>query len=316
MGVFHRPAGCPQAPADGRLSRPDRPNLPSTGVAAAPGDGRRQMATGDPDSARALRPLRGSPCPAGAPCSGPAWSPRCSAWPPPSCTPPPAARRPPAAAGASAGDRGPRRHRSTGRSPAPPRAQPRPGSTPTAWRRYRCPAARSGCRSGWPSRPRWRWSAPEPGSICSRRRRAGRAAEAALLAPRALVLDVLGAGATDGSVRSLSGAPPRPGATRGRAARGEPLRDRRPRSDRAHRPQSDGREPARQDGDAGSVPVRGAFGEQPVVVAAGPLAPATVGVVGGLLGQHHEVFAQVDGAVVVAARALRAGVLGAHERQD
>lgn len=60
----------------------------------------------------------------------------------------------------------------------------------------------------------------------------------------------------------------------------------------------------------------GAFGKQPVVVAAGPLTPTTVGVVGGLLGQHHEVFAQVDGPVIVAAYALLAGVLGAHDRQD
>lgn len=67
---------------------------------------------------------------------------------------------------------------------------------------------------------------------------------------------------------------------------------------------------------SGSVPVWGALGEEPVVVAAAPLAPAVVGVVRGLLGQHHEVVAQVDGAVVIAARALRAGVLGAHERQD
>ena len=67
---------------------------------------------------------------------------------------------------------------------------------------------------------------------------------------------------------------------------------------------------------SGSVPVWGALGEEPVVVAAAPLAPALVGVVRGLLGQHHEVVAQVDGAVVIAARALRAGVLGAHERQD
>lgn len=67
---------------------------------------------------------------------------------------------------------------------------------------------------------------------------------------------------------------------------------------------------------SGSVPVWGALGEEPVVVAAAPLAPAVVGVVRGLLGQHHEVVAQVDGAVIIAARALRSGVLGAHERQD
>ena len=63
----------------------------------------------------------------------------------------------------------------------------------------------------------------------------------------------------------------------------------------------------------GSVPVRGALGEQPVLVAVRPLAPAAVGVVGGLLGQHHEVFAEVDHAVVVAAWDTNAGI--AHERQ-
>ena len=133
-------------------------------------------------------------------------------------------------------------------------------------------------------------------------------------APRALVLDVLGAGATDGSSALDPGrsAPTRrnarSGCPRGAAARSSSA------VDRAHRrARRRSRTPGRG---AGSAPVRWAFGEQPVVVAAGPLAPAAVGVVGRLLGQHHEVFAQVDGAIVVAARALRAGVLGAHERQD
>lgn len=61
--------------------------------------------------------------------------------------------------------------------------------------------------------------------------------------------------------------------------------------------------------------MRRALGEQPVVVAAGPLAPASVGVVRRLLGQHHEVVAEVDRTVVVAACVRHAGVSGAHERQ-
>jgi hypothetical protein len=62
--------------------------------------------------------------------------------------------------------------------------------------------------------------------------------------------------------------------------------------------------------------VRRALGEQPVVGAAGGLAPAAIGVVGRLLGQHHEVVAEVDGAVVVTAHALGSSRVGAHERQD
>lgn len=95
MRVFHRPGGCPQASAVGRPRLPELPSLPYTGATAALGDGRRQrrwsIRIPRGRCARCASSLR----PAGAPCSGPVWSPRCSAWPPQSCTPRPDARRPP-----------------------------------------------------------------------------------------------------------------------------------------------------------------------------------------------------------------------------
>src|SRR4051812_10502302 len=59
-----------------------------------------------------------------------------------------------------------------------------------------------------------------------------------------------------------------------------------------------------------SVPVRWALGEQVVVVAAAPLTPALVGVVGGLVRQNLEILGQRDLAPIVGGGDLGVKVVG------